>query len=140
MVEEICGAEADLQQSPLDRYIGFAVHEADEKKVRLRFFNEGHGWDNPNGTTCGGIFYTMAASAMKKACLIKGKRVHLSDMAVNHLRPGFADTCITAEAEVIHDGRTTMLALCDFYDDKGKYLAHGKGTFLVDPTGEGEAD
>lgn len=76
----------------------------------------------------------------EKACLMKGKRVHLSDMAVNHLRPGFADMCITVEAEVIHDGRTTMLALCDFYDDKGKYLAHGKGTFLVKPTGEGEAD
>ena len=32
---------------------------------------------------------------------------------------------------IIHNGRTTMVALCDFYDNDQRYLAHGKGTFFV---------
>ena len=68
---------------------------------------------------------------MEAACAVCGKAVLTLDLAMNYLRPAFANTLIRAEAKVIHNGRTTMVALCDFYDNQDRYLAHGKGTFFV---------
>ncbi|MCH4179111.1 MAG: PaaI family thioesterase [Megasphaera sp.] len=109
----------------------FHVRKADEMSTIFVFHNNGNTWDNPNGTLYGGVLYSMADSTMETACAIYGKAVLTLDLAMNYLRPAFADTTITAEAKVIHNGRTTMVALCDFYDDDGRYLAHGKGTFFV---------
>ena len=79
----------------------------------------------------GFLLYAMADSAMETACHVMGKAVLTLDLAMNYLSPTHPDTLVRAVASVIHNGRTTMVALCDFYDDKNRYLAHGKGTFFV---------
>lgn len=115
----------------------FHVEKAETESTILTFENKGSKWDNPNGTMYGGVLYSLADSAMEAACAVCGKAVLTLDLAMNYLRPAFANTLIRAEAKVIHNGRTTMVALCDFYDNQDRYLAHGKGTFFV--TGPYEA-
>lgn len=73
----------------------------------------------------------MSASAMETACAVYGKAVLTLDLSMNFLRPAFSNTVIRAETRVIHNGHTTMVALCDLYDNNDRYLAHGKGTFFV---------
>ncbi len=109
----------------------FHVEKAETESTILTFENKGSKWDNPNGTMYGGVLYSLADSAMEAACAVCGKAVLTLDLAMNYLRPAFANTFIRAEAKVIHNGRTTMVALCDFYDNQDRYLAHGKGTFFV---------
>lgn len=93
----------------------FHVAKAEQECTVLTFENKGSKWDNnPNGTMYGGVLYSMADSAMEAACAVHGKAVLTLDLGMNYLRPAFADTIIRAEAKIIHNGRTTMVALCDF--------------------------
>lgn len=126
--------DKDMHRNPFDNFMGFHVSKADEQSTVLVFNNEGTSWNNPNGTMYGGVLYSMADSAMETACAVCGKAVLTLDLSMNYLRPAFSDTIIRAEAKVIHNGHTTMVALCDFYDNNNRYLAHGKGSFFV--TGE----
>ena len=120
-----------LQENPFDAFMQFTVVQADADGITLVFDNAGTTWDNPNGTLYGGVLYAQAASAMEAACAVLGKDVLTLDLGMNYLRPAFRDTTIEARAKVIHNGRTTMVVLCDLYDNQNRYLAHGKGTFYV---------
>ncbi len=131
MKADIQAVDAELQKNPYDRFMNFHVTEADESRTVLVFANQGTSWDNPNGTLYGGVLYSMAASAMETACSVCGKAVLTLDLSMNFLRPAFSDTIIRAEAKIIHNGHTTVVALCDLYDNNQRYLAHGKGTFFV---------
>lgn len=131
MQYDVKAVEREVHRNPFDAYMDFHVRQADEKSTILVFHNKGNTWDNPNNTLYGGVLYSMADSVMELACAVCGKAVLTLDLSMNYLRPAFANTVIRAEAKVIHNGRTTMVALCDFYDDDDRYLAHGKGTFFV---------
>ena len=131
MKVDIVAMEADIRKNPFDRFMDFHITKADDTGFVLTFNNQGTSWNNPNGTTYGGLLYAMADSAMEAACQVKGKAVLTLDLSMNYLSPTFPDTEVRAEAKVIHNGRTTMVALCEFYDNDNRYLAHGKGTFFV---------
>ena len=128
--------EADLQKNPFDRFMDFHVAKAGSDCTILTFDNQGTSWDNPNDTTYGGMLYAMADSAMETACHVVGKAVLTLDLSMNYLAPTFHDTIIRAEAKVIHNGHSSMVAICDFYDNDDRYLAHGKGTYFVTGTYE----
>lgn len=123
--------EQEIHKNPFDAFMNFHVEKATAEETVLLFENKGSGWDNPNGTLYGGVLYSLADSAMEAACAVCGKAVLTLDLSMNYLRPAFANTVIYAKSRVIHNGRTTMVALCDFYDNNQRYLAHGKGTFFV---------
>lgn len=131
MKVDIETVDREIQKNPYDHFMGFHVAKADEESTILVFENKGTTWDNPNGTVYGGLLYSMADSAMEAACAVCGKAVLTLDLGINFLRPAFSNSTIRAEAKVIHNGRTTVVALCDLYDNKNRYLAHGKGTFFV---------
>lgn len=123
--------ERELQRNPYDQFMGFHVLHADEDNTELVFHNVGTSWQNPNGTLYGGVLYSMADSAMEMACAAKGRAVLTLDLAMNYFRPAFSDTVIIGRTKILHNGRTTMVVTCDFYDDQDRYLAHGKGSYFV---------
>lgn len=131
MKVDVQSVDREIQKNPFDSFMDFHVRKADEESTILIFENKGTSWDNPNGTMYGGVLYSMSDSAMEAACAVCGKAVLTLDLAMNFLRPAFSNTTIRAEAKVIHNGHTTMVAVCDFYDNNNRYLAHGKGTFFV---------
>lgn len=131
MKVDVQSVDREIQKNPFDSFMDFHVCKADEESTILVFENKGTSWNNPNGTMYGGVLYSMSDSAMEAACAVCGKAVLTLDLAMNFLRPAFSNTTIRAEAKVIHNGHTTMVALCDFYDNNNRYLAHGKGTFFV---------
>lgn len=131
MTMDIAKMNEELRRNPFDAFMGFRLIRADEDEVVLVFENQGNGWDNPNGNVYGGVLYALAASAMEIAGAVRGKEVETVDLGMNYLRPAFGGTTIEGHVKVIHNGRTTMVALCDLYDSTGRYLAHGKGTFVV---------
>lgn len=122
---------AEIQQNPFDSFMHFQVIEAEDDKLVLTFHNKGVTWNNPNQTMYGGVLYAMADSAMALACKACGKVVVTLDLAMNYLSPALQDTIIYAHVHLIHQGRTTVVGLCDFYDNNKRYLAHGRGTFFV---------
>jgi uncharacterized protein (TIGR00369 family) len=136
----IAEMERELQCNPYDRFMQFHVLKADEDDTELVFHNVGTKWGNPNGTLYGGVLYSMADSAMETACAVVGKAVLTLDLAMNYLRPALADTVICAKTHILHNGRTTMVVICDFYDDSDRYLAHGKGTYFVTGAYQPQAD
>ena len=123
--------ERELQHNPYDRFMKFHILKADEDNTELVFHNVGSTWQNPNGTLYGGVLYSMADSAMEMACAAKGKAVLTLDLAMNYFRPALTDTIIEGRTKILHNGRTTMVVTCDFYDDQNRYLAHGKGSYFV---------
>ena len=131
MEADVQALDNELQRNPFDQFMDFHVIAADKQLTVLEFQNKGTKWDNPNGTLYGGVLYSMSASAMETACAVYGKAVLTLDLSMNFLRPAFSNTVIRAETRVIHNGHTTMVALCDLYDNNDRYLAHGKGTFFV---------
>ncbi|WP_301859054.1 PaaI family thioesterase [uncultured Megasphaera sp.] len=131
MQADVAAVDRELHKNPFDRFMDFHIAKADEESTVLVFQNRGSSWENPNGTLYGGVLYAMADSAMEIACAVCGNAVLTLDLGMNYLRPAFSDTTIRAEVKIIHKGHTTMVALCDFYDNQERYLAHGKGTFFV---------
>ena len=125
----------DLANSPFDQFMGFDIAEISQDGLTLVFHNVGTAWDNPNGTLYGGVFYGMAASATEKMCLLHGLKPRLLDLAVNHIRPGKADTDIAVKTFFIHEGRTTAVAVCEFFDNEKRRLAYAKATFTVKADG-----
>jgi acyl-CoA thioesterase len=123
--------EKDLHRNPFDSYMDFRVDEAGEEQTILTFDNSGSTWENPNGTMYGGVLFAMADSAMEAACAVLGKAVLTVDISMNFLAPTHADTQVRAIAKIIHNGHTTMVGTCDFYDNNDRHLAHGEGTFYV---------
>lgn len=121
----------ELRQNPFDAFMGFRLIQADEEDTILAFENKSNGWDNPNGNVYGGVLYAMAAAAMEAAGAVRGKALRTVDLGMNYLRPAFGGTTIEGHVKVLHNGRTTFVALCDLYDSEGRFLAHGKGTFVV---------
>ena len=115
--------------------MGFDISEISQDGLTLVFHNVGTAWDNPNGTLYGGVFYGMAVSVTEKMCLLHGLKPRLLDLAVNHIRPGKADTDIAVKAFFIHEGRTTAVAVCEFFDNEKRRLAYAKATFTVKADG-----
>lgn len=131
MTMDLTMLNEELRRNPVDSFMDFHLLRADEEETVLLFNNLGTGWDNPNGNVYGGVLCVLAASAMEVAGAVRDKALQTVDLGMNYLRPAFGGTNIEGHVKVIHNGRTTLVALCDLYDDKGRYLAHGKGTFVV---------
>ena len=79
----------------------------------------------------GGVFLSLADTAMGVACVTLDKMVVTLEMNMNFVRSAGIGETLRGIATVIHNGRTTMVVECDVQNSKGELLARGRGTFIV---------
>ena len=122
-----------------------------------RFTEAGDGWceitltatprtHNLYGIVHGGVWLLVADSAMGGALgtvQAPGERVITAQSEFRWLRGLEGDT-IRARAEVIRRGRSLSHCSVDLYDQQGRQIGHGNGTYVVlpppDPDPDGEKD
>lgn len=81
--------------------------------------------------THGGVLTTMADTAMGAKCLALNKKVVTISMTIQFMHAIMTGTRIMTEAQVLHDGRQTMVCECRIVDANGKLYAKASATFFV---------
>lgn len=81
--------------------------------------------------THGGVLTTMADTAMGAKCLALNKKVVTISMTIEFMHAIMVGTRIMTEAEVLHNGRQTMVCECRIVDRAGKLYAKASATFFV---------
>lgn len=83
---------------------------------------------NGLGTIHGGALFSLADSAFAFACNNRNNRSVALDTAMNFTKPGKAGDTVTAEAQELHNGRSTGLYLITLFNGAGEQMALFKGT------------
>lgn len=80
----------------------------------------------------GGIIATVADTVMGLASTTLGYYYRTVDINLNYLAPAFDETELTAEGYVLQAGKTIAVVESDLFNNEGKLIAKGRGTFIVD--------
>ena len=79
----------------------------------------------------GGALFTLMDTCIGFTCLTLGKRIVTLDMSTNFLKAVPEGETVTATAEVLHAGKTTIVAEANTFDSKGRLVAKATATFFV---------
>lgn len=118
--------------APVADLIGFRLLDAGEGHATVEFeASKRHA--NPMGTLHGGILCDIADAAMGMAyasTLGDGESFTTLELKINFLKPVW-NAKLTAEANVVKNGRTVGLVECDVLDDKRSIVARASSTCLT---------
>jgi uncharacterized protein (TIGR00369 family) len=123
---------AELGRVPVADLIGFQVTEAKDGRAVATFeATEKHA--NPMGTLHGGILCDVADAAMGMAfasTLGQEESFTTLELKINFFRPVW-HAKLTAEAQVVHRGKTLGYVECDIRDEDKKLIAKTSSTCLA---------
>lgn len=86
---------------------------------------------NLHGIAHGGALASLADTAMGVACGTLGSKVVTVDMNINLMQGARPGGTISAKAEVLHHGKSTIVVDAGIFSEEGKLLAKSRGTFFV---------
>ena len=124
--------KSGVVQPPAAELVGFRLLSFGDGRSRFEM-DAGRRHHNPMGTVHGGILCTLADSAMGMAfasTLGEGETFTTLEIKVNYLRPVFEER-LTANANVVHRGRTVGLVECDVTTEDGRLVARAVSTCSV---------
>ena len=87
-------------------------------------------YSNSRGTAHGGIIATFVDTVMGFACITLDLLLVTLEMNLNYFAPVQIGEKISAEAEVIHAGKTTVVAEAVVYNSSKKIVSKSRGTFF----------
>lgn len=96
------------------------------RKKNLHAFNKVHG----------GVIASLIDSAIGYAAhnvVPPGFGSNTSQLSINYIKQVELGEIITASAEIIHIGKTTMVGICDVKNHNGDKVAFGTATLIVKP-------
>jgi uncharacterized protein (TIGR00369 family) len=121
-----------IESVPVAELIGFRVTEAKDGRAVATFeATERHA--NPMGTLHGGILCDVADAAMGMAfasTLGEEESFTTVELKINFFRPVW-NAKLTAEARVVHRGKTLGYMECDVRDENNKLIAKTSSTCVV---------
>lgn len=124
------------QVPSIGRLLGMRVIELEEGRVSLAVDTRPD-FANPLGTVHGGICATLLDSVMGTAVhttLGPGLGYSTLELKVNFIRPVTTDgQRLTATGTTVHVGRRTATAEGRVVDERGKLVAHGTTTCIIQP-------
>ena len=86
---------------------------------------------NPYGILHGGVFTTMADTAMGAACLMKNKKVVTVSITLEFMHAVPMGTRIMTDAKILHAGRQIFICECNLIDAEGNIYAKAHATFFA---------
>ena len=132
MLEKIRRMLDQSTDPPVARLIGFKLSEVDKGRAVIRL-QSGPQHANPMGTLHGGILCDIADAAMGIAwstLLDEAESFTTLELKINFFRPVW-NAELTAEARVIHGGRTIGLLDARVTDEKGRLIAFATSTCMT---------
>ena len=122
------------RNNPFVQLLGVEIVEVSPDRSRLRLELRPE-FLNPHGLVHGGALFTLADNAAGCAASTDG-RVYVTQESDIHFLCAQSSGAVTAEARVIHRGRSTVLAEVSLTDEEGRLLAAASFTyFCVDGSG-----
>ena len=118
--------------APVADLIGFRLVAVGDGSATVEF-EAGERHANPMGTLHGGILCDIADAAMGMAyasTLGDGESFTTLELKINFLKPVW-NAKLTAEANVVKNGRTVGLVECDVLDEKRSLVARASSTCLT---------
>lgn len=117
--------------------INFAQHlrltvtdvQPDTLTMQMPLIAEEHG--NSAGVVHGGVIMSIADTAMGFACANLGRTVTTMDFNINFLKSVQPEGCLKAVANIIHNGKQTMVAEAQIYNSQNQLVAKTRGTFFI---------
>ncbi len=126
----------DVQQilagNTYDKWMDYKVQRIENGKATLLFTGKPECHGNRRGQVHGGAIIGITDTVMGMACFSLGKSVTTLDLSGNYVKPIILGETVRYEAEVVHNGRTTMVTEVKVYGDSDNSLRYvGRGTFFV---------
>lgn len=115
-----------MQEDAFSRWLGIQVLEVREgySKTQMTVREE---MMNGLGVAHGGIAFSLADSTFAFACNNRNKLSLALDTSINFLKPVMAGDVLTAEANEIHNGKSTGLYEVKIHNQNGHMVAVFKG-------------
>lgn len=129
--------DGSLPRAPISATLDFDLAAAEPGAARF-VGRPGAAHENPMGTVHGGYAATLLDSAMGSAVmttLAAGERYATVDLIVHLVRPITAGSGpLTAEATIVHRGRSIATAEGRLTDANGALVAHATTTCVIQPS------
>lgn len=120
-----------FHQNTVIDFMGIEIVPTDDGEARLELCADTR-HANLYSMAHGGVLTTMADTAMDAKCLALNKRVVTISLTIEFMHAVMTDTPrVMTDAQVLHDGRKTMVCECRIVDAKGKLYAKANATFFV---------
>jgi len=132
MVEQLRSWMKSGQPMPVCKLVGMEVDHVEEGLARCSMVAATQHW-NPFGTVHGGILCDLADLTMGMAfftTLNEGEALATIELKINYFRPA-REGKLSAEAKVLHRGRSTGFVECVVTDDAGKLIVKASSTCMV---------
>jgi uncharacterized protein (TIGR00369 family) len=132
MVEQLKAWMSSGKSMPVCKLVGMEVDLVEEGLSKCSMIASSQHW-NPFGTVHGGILCDLADLTMGMAfftTLNEGEALATIELKINYLRPA-REGKLSAEAKVIHRGRSTGFVECVVSDEAGKLIAKASSTCMV---------
>lgn len=125
-----------LHQSPFHQWLGIRVLEVSPTGIVLSAtFRPEWIVRNPGGFIHGGILATLIdLTADWSLVSITGRGVPTLDLRVDYHRPAVGN--LRAVGTIIKAGRRVSCAQAEIFDDEGRLVASGRGTYWTAPLAE----
>ena len=125
-----------MRDEPIDAfYSGFIEHnhfqivevqEAKKAILKVRLTEETR---NPYGYAHGGLIFSLGDTAMGFIARSTGKKAVTQNCTINYLKPS-SGLILTAEAEMIKNGKKICYLRCNFYNEQKELTATMEGNYF----------
>jgi uncharacterized protein (TIGR00369 family) len=132
MLEHIQKWMESGKSMPVCKLVGMSVDEVETNLARCSMIAAEQHW-NPFGTVHGGILCDLTDLAMGMAfmtTLQPGQGLATIELKINYFRPARTGK-LSAEAKVLHRGRSTGFVECTVTDEAGKLIVKATSTCMV---------
>ncbi len=123
-----------ITSRPFHKWLGLKVISVDQDRIELRATWREEWVVNPDGRyTHGGILATLVDLAADWAMVTRtGRGVPTIDLRVDYHAPALPGD-LMARGKVVRFGRQFSTAEAEVFDESGKLIASGRGTYFTAP-------
>jgi 1,4-dihydroxy-2-naphthoyl-CoA hydrolase len=118
-------------ENPFINLLDISIGRVEEGRVELCMPVIAGKHTNLYNIAHGGAIASLADSAMGIACATTGKKVVTLEMNMNFIKGAAPQSAIRAIGQVIHNGKSTIVAESEIVDSQNQLLAKTRGTFFV---------
>ncbi len=125
-------AQPEEFPAPIGKLLGLTLRRTGAGRAAVEFEADRR-YANPMGTLHGGVMSAVADAAMGAAylsLLAEGETFTTVELKINFVRPVW-NAKLSAEAKVVHAGKTVGLVECEVFDIRRRLVARASSTCMT---------